>query len=85
MITRLVLVLAAALGGCATTGGTVKVPVPVECRQAMPERPVMPTEQFAQKPTLDQWVQGALAEIERREGYETELRAALQACIEPVS
>ena len=47
------------------------MPVPVECREPVPDRPVMPTE--------------ALAEIDRREGYEVRLRAALQICTAPVA
>ena len=34
--------------------------------------------------TLDQFTQAATAEIERREGYEGELRAALATCTQPV-
>lgn len=62
----------------------VKVPVPVECRVDVPDRPEMPTEQFSEQPTIDQFTQGAMAELERREGYEQKLRAALAACTEPV-
>lgn len=71
-----------ALSGCATTGGltTVKVPIAIACNQQVPPRPDMPTEQFQTEPSLDEFVQGALAEIERREGYEIELREALIAC-----
>jgi hypothetical protein len=83
-VRHLVLVACAVLSGCATTGGVTRVPLPVACRVAIPERPVMPTEQFKSKPDLDQWVQAALAEIERREGYEGELVAALRACTKPL-
>lgn len=62
----------------------VKVPVPVQCRESVPDRPAMPTEQFTEKPALDQYVRAATAEIERREGYETRLRTALEACTAPV-
>lgn len=84
---KLILIAAAlALAGCATTPGvaTVKVAVPVECRETVPDRPVMPTEQFTQKPALDELQRAALAEIERREGYEIKLRTALEACTAPV-
>jgi hypothetical protein len=62
----------------------IKVPIPVECREEVPSRPVMPTEEFKAKPTLDQFTQAAQAELERREGYELQLRTALEACREPI-
>lgn len=62
----------------------VHVPVPVECRETVPDRPAMPTEGFTEKPGLDEYVRAARAEIERREGYETQLRTALEACTAPV-
>ena len=61
----------------------VNVPVPVECREREPERPVMPTEALAPGVALFELVQSALAEIDRREAYEVRLRAALQICIAP--
>lgn len=84
---KLILLTAAlVLAGCATTPGvaTVKVPVPVECRETVPDRPVMPTEQFTEKPAIDQYLRAARAEIERREGYEIKLRTALEACTAPI-
>ena len=59
---------------------TVKVPVPVACQEKTPDRPAMPTEGFTEKPALDEYVRAARAEIERREGYEGQLRTALDAC-----
>lgn len=79
-----IILVALALTGCGATIQTVKVPVPVECRETVPDRPVMPTEQFKAKPTLDQYTQSAQAEIERREGYEGQMRAALVACTAPI-
>lgn len=81
------LVLVALLAGCAGPGPavTVRVPVPVECQEAVPDRPAMPTEQFRARPPLDQFVRAAQAEIERREGYEKKLRTALQACTRPLA
>ena len=78
--------LAVALTGCgAFSARTVtKVPVAVECRETVPERPVMPTEQFTDKPTVDQYTQAAQAEIKRREGYEVKLRTALVVCTTPI-
>lgn len=74
------------LAGCATTPGvtTIKVPVPVECRETVPDRPVMPTEQFTEKPALDVYQRAARAELEIREGYEIQLRTALEACTAPI-
>lgn len=84
---KMILIAAAlVLAGCATTPGvaTVKVPVPVECRETVPDRPIMPTEQFSEKPAIDQYQRAARAEIERREGYEVKLRTALEACTAPI-
>lgn len=76
----------AALAGCATTGAPhiVQVPVPVPCQASAPDRPTMPTETLPDGVGLDVFVAAAIAEIERREGYEGQLRAVLQACIAPV-
>ncbi|MDQ0068954.1 hypothetical protein J2W34_000728 [Variovorax boronicumulans] len=62
----------------------MKVPVPVECRVEVPARPAMPTEALSPGVDLDRFSASALAEIELREGYEVELRAALLGCIKPV-
>lgn len=69
------------LVGCGVVPGqTVKVPVPVACRVEMPARPAMPTETLWPGVDLDRFAATALAEIELREGYEDELRAALDGC-----
>lgn len=71
------------LAGCASTPSSyqpVKVAVPVQCLQTVPPRPVMPTDMLTADAALDTFVQAAAAEIERREGYEIELRTALEAC-----
>lgn len=80
--------LSLALAGCATQpppAARVLVPVPVECREPVPDRPAMPTELLL--PGAHPWVllRAALAEIDRREGYEVQLRAALLACTAPVA
>jgi len=62
----------------------VKVPVPVECEVEVPARPAMPTEALSPGVDLDRFSASALAEIELREGYEGELRAALGACVRPI-
>ena len=81
------LATAALLAGCAAAPPStrVHVPVPVACQEQEPERPVMPTESLA--PGAPPWVlhQSALAEIDRREGYEARLRAALLICTAPVA
>lgn len=78
--------LAFTLTGCSafTTRTTTPVPVPVECKEVVPARPVMPTEHFTTKPDLDALVKAQDAEIERREGYEVKLRTALVACTTPI-
>ena len=66
---------------------TVKVPVPLECREPVPARPAMPTEALRQqvRVDVDQFVQAALAELARREGYELRLLTALNNCRLPVA
>ncbi len=81
--------LLALLAGCAAKPPVVqlqqvKVPVPVACSEPVPERPVMPTEALQPPVTLDAFAQAAMAEIERREGYERQLRTGLLACTAPV-
>lgn len=74
------------LAGCGTTQhAQVKVPVPVECKEPVPDRPAMPTEALA--PGAAPWVllRAALSEIDRREGYEVTLRAALVVCTAPIT
>lgn len=78
------LVAITALVGCKATLQTIKVPVPTECKEEIPDRPIMPTEQFKTKPTVDQFTQAAQVEILRREGYEQRLDAALRACTAPI-
>jgi hypothetical protein len=82
--------LAALLTGCATAAPepiidvrTVNIAIPVPCREAIPDRPAMPTEALIHRPTLDEFIAAAIAEIELREGYEGQLRAALVACTAP--
>jgi uncharacterized lipoprotein YajG len=83
----ILLTSACLLAGCGATMPTVqvKVPVPVACQETVPDRPTMPTEQFKAKPKLDELTKAALAELERREGYEVKLRTALEACTAPLT
>lgn len=71
-----------ALTGCSTftTRTTTDKPIPVECREKVPDRPAMPTEAFTAKPTLDALVKAQDAEIVLREAYEVQLRTALTTC-----
>lgn len=78
-----------ALAGCSTAPARVEaqrvnVPIPVACTEPVPDRPVMPTETM--EPGVAPFVlfRAALAEIDRREAYETKLRVALENCRRPV-
>lgn len=76
--------LTALLAGCPATTSQVLVPMPIECREELPQRPQMPTEHLPPGAGLDAFVQAATAEIERREGYEVKLGTALEACTRPL-
>lgn len=77
------------LAGCGSAPGVevqeVKVPVPVECREPIPDRPAMPTDALAEDADPFELLRAALAEIDRREGYEIRLLAALLACTRPLT
>ncbi len=77
------------LSGCAGAPRVevqrVSVPVPVECREPVPARPAMPTEALRSGASVDDFARAAMAEIERREGYEGQLLVALEACRAPIS
>lgn len=71
--------------GCAARPPvTVSVPVPVECKEQVPDRPIMPTETLLPGAAPFVVLRSALAEIDRREGYELRMRAALVACTAPI-
>ncbi|WP_434803200.1 hypothetical protein [Paracidovorax wautersii] len=76
------------LSGCAAAPRVetlqVRVPVPVACLEPVPERPSMPTEGLQPGASVDDFTRTAQAEIERREGYEGQLRAALDNCRKPI-
>ena len=87
---KAILLLSALLAGCQAAPERVvlqqvKVPIPVECREPVPDRPAMPTESLKPGVRLDRFAKAAMAEIERREGYEVQLRAALDNCRKPIS
>lgn len=82
---NVLLVLSLLLAGCQSAPPKVvlkevKVAIPVECREPVPDRPVMPTESLQRGVSISTFVKAAQAEIERREGYEGQLRTALQNC-----
>jgi len=83
-----VVMLAALLAGCAVTPRVeveqVNVPVPVECQEPVPARPVMPTDSLRAGANVDDFTRAAMAEIRRREGYEGQLLNALEACRSPI-
>ena len=86
MMRAIALIAASAfLAGCGSVKHVqVRVPVPVACQEQVPERPALPTD--ALQPEAAPWVllRSALAEIDRREGYELQLETALRICTEPV-
>lgn len=73
----------ALLSGCSTMPAatvTVRVPVPVACTQAVPERPVLAIDTMSPDLPLDVQVRNLRADHDDRDGYEARLRAALEAC-----
>ncbi|UIS65503.1 hypothetical protein [Acidovorax phage AP1] len=84
-----ILATAFLLGGCTAAPRVVvqqvNVPVPVECQEPVPTRPAMPTEALRAGASLDDFARAAMAEIERREGYEGQLLTALEACRAPIN
>ena len=85
-----ILIAACALSACAVGGKSIEiqrvnVAVPLECKEPIPDRPVMPTEALRPGATVDQFAQAAQAEIERREGYEGQLLAALVICTRAIT
>lgn len=88
MMRAILLLGALVLAGCSSAPRvevqTVKVPVPVECREPIPDRPSMPTEALADDADPFELLRAALAEIDRREGYEVRLLAALMVCTGPI-
>lgn len=84
-MTRIATALAALLflSGCAANKAVEPVTITLPCRVTIPARPIMPTESISVDVDLDTFISSAVAEIERREGYEIELRAALEACQSP--
>lgn len=79
--------LVVSLAGCETIPEIVevRVPIAVRCEVAKPVRPRMDTEHLPLDAKVDVQSRAMRAEIERREGYEGELRTALDVCTAPSS
>ena len=87
IMAMLLLLVVSMITGCQSLKQTqeVRVAVPIVCQATEPQRPVMPTNSLTPDSSLDQFVQAATAEIERREGYEVELVTALRSCTKPLN
>ena len=73
----------ALLARCSTTPPatiTVRVPVPVACTQAVPDRPLLSIDTMSPDLPLDVQARNMRADHDDRDGYEARLRAALEAC-----
>lgn len=68
------------LAGCAAKPKQPTVAIMTPCTIETPSRPNMPTEDLPADVTLDDFVKSAIAEIERREGYEQLLLQSLIFC-----
>lgn len=89
MKTAIFLIAACALlAGCATKTHVeiqrVAVPVPVECKEPVPQEPVWPTRILALDATIDEFTRAAMAELLRRDAYELLLFTALESCRSPI-
>jgi hypothetical protein len=82
----LLFALGALLAGCSATLPTVpaRIAQTVECREPIPARPAMPTDNLQPGASLDSSVAAYQAEIAVREGYEGELVTALSNCTKPI-
>lgn len=73
------------LTGCNATMTQIKVPVPVVCQEAIPDRPAMDTESLEPSAPVDVQARAMRAEIDTREAYEIKLRAGLVNCTRPLA
>ncbi len=80
-----VALLAGCVGAPRVQTVEMQVPMPVACGEPVPGRPAMPTDALRPGATLDDFARAAMAEIERREGYEDQLLTALEACRAPIA
>lgn len=72
----LLISVAVASSGCATT--TVRVPIPVSC---VAERPARPADCSPTDDSRAEWLRCALVEREALRGYVAELEATVDACV----
>jgi len=77
-----VLLVAALLGGCAAVGTTttIEVPIPVPCEPPEVAAPALPIDSLSPEADIFEHVRALWATVERMEGYESELRTAVDAC-----
>ena len=73
--------IAALLAGCQTAPRETVRYIPTACVTSVPARPDMPTERLSSADALDKIMQAALTEIDVREAYEVDMRAALAGCV----
>ena len=81
------LLLLLLLTGCGTPHSIslpieTKVEVPIKCRITKPDLPLTPFSSSAPGETIFDKLKKAIAEIEFREAYETELNVAVDKCLE---
>jgi hypothetical protein len=78
-------VMALALSGCVSTAPKVQevlVPVPVPCKVAIPDRPALAVDSLPVGSGIWEQMKALRAERSQRQGYETELEAAVKSCQE---
>jgi hypothetical protein len=78
--------LGVVLTGCNATLPVLpaRTAIPVECKEPMPQRPVMATSNIKPDTSLDASVAAYQAELAQRDGYEDDLVTALKACTKPI-
>lgn len=72
-----------ALAGCAAQTAstvTVEVPIPVPCEIPEIAAPALPVDSLGPEADIFDHVRALWATVERMEGYEAELREAINAC-----
>lgn len=87
MLKKLTLINLLFLAGCVTNppiidvkDRIVEIPVPVPCKIRPVDEPTLPVDKLKKEDALDTKLASALSEIERREAYEKELKAAIKEC-----
>lgn len=78
--------MASTLSGCNATLPVLpaRTAIPVECKEPIPQKPAMPTDNLTPESSLDASVQAMEAALALHEGYEDQLVTALNACTKPV-